>query len=95
MNKLLVVTVLIAVFALGVESFHVRRQTDEEEESGRVAQLIGKLKNYYDYSVKTIKDLELDRKVKNFYEETKGAVHTYVDIVQDQFYHMIYSSESA
>ncbi|KAF4088487.1 hypothetical protein AMELA_G00083590 [Ameiurus melas] len=102
MNKLVIVTVLIVVLAFGVESFRVPRDTEEEEEPGPVTLLIGKLRNYYDYSlnvagsyVETIKDLKLDEKAKNLYDETTGAVRTYAGIVQDQLYHMIYSSESS
>ncbi|KAF7708172.1 apolipoprotein C-II [Silurus meridionalis] len=102
MNKLVIVTVLIAVFTLGAESFRVPRETEEGEENGPVTSLFGKLRGYYDYSVNvagsyvdTIKDLKLDEKAKNLYEETTGAVRTYAGIFQDQLYHMIYSSESA
>ncbi|XP_017343905.1 apolipoprotein C-II [Ictalurus punctatus] len=102
MNKLVIVTVLIVVLACGVESFRVPREIEEEEEKGPVTLFIGKLRNYYDYSLNvagtyigTIKDLKLEEKAKNLYDETTGAVRTYAGIVQDQLYHMIYSSESA
>ncbi|XP_060726815.1 apolipoprotein C-II [Tachysurus vachellii] len=102
MNKLVIVSILIALLALGAESFRVKRETKDEEEKGPVTALIDKLRNYYDYSlgvagsyVDTIKDLKLDEKAKNLYEETTGAARTYAGIFQDQLYHMIYSSESA
>ncbi|MCI4374809.1 hypothetical protein PGIGA_G00010180 [Pangasianodon gigas] len=101
MNKLVTVTVLITVLALGVESFRLPREA-ENEEAGPVTFLIDKLRSYYDYSlniassyVETIKDLKLDEKAKNLYEETTGAVRTYAGIVQDQLYHMVYTPESA
>ncbi|XP_026800588.1 apolipoprotein C-II [Pangasianodon hypophthalmus] len=101
MNKLVIVTVLITVLALGVESFRLPREA-ENEEAGPVTFVIDKLRSYYDYSldiagsyVETIKDLKLDEKAKNLYEETTGAVRTYAGIVQDQLYHMIYTAENA
>ncbi|TSL40953.1 Apolipoprotein C-II [Bagarius yarrelli] len=102
MNKLVIVSVFIAVFALaGVESFRVPREV-EEDEKGPVTHLIDKLKNYYDYSlevagsyVESVKELNLKEKAKNLYAETTGAVRTYAGIFQDQLYHMIYPSESA
>ncbi|KAK3572255.1 hypothetical protein QTP86_029415 [Hemibagrus guttatus] len=102
MNKLVIVSVLIALLTLGAESFRVPREIEEEEKKGPVTMIIDKLRNYYDYSlgvagsyVDTIKDLNLDEKAKNLYEETTGAVRTYAGIFQDQLYHMIYSSDSA
>ncbi|XP_058256317.1 apolipoprotein C-II [Hemibagrus wyckioides] len=103
MNKLVIVSVLIALLALGADSFRVPREIEEEEEEekGPVTMIMDKLKNYYDYSlgvagsyVDTIKELKLDEKAKNLYEETTGAVRTYAGIFQDQLYHMVYSSDS-
>lgn len=56
---------------VGVESFRVPRELEEEEEKGPVTLFIGKLRNYYDYSLNvagtyigTIKDLKLEEKAK-------------------------------
>ncbi|RXN10254.1 apolipo C-II-like protein [Labeo rohita] len=70
MNKLLVITVVVAFLALGAESFRVPRQT-EEEEKGTIATVVDTLRSYYDSSVdtasgyvETIKGYKLDEKAK-------------------------------
>ncbi|XP_066539442.1 apolipoprotein C-II [Hoplias malabaricus] len=101
MQKLITITILVTVLALGTESFRVARQT-EEEEKGTVATVMDTLKSYYDQSLTTaneyfdsIKDLKLEEKAKNIYDETSQAVRTYAGIFQDQLYHIIYPQESA
>ncbi|XP_022529959.1 apolipoprotein C-II [Astyanax mexicanus] len=96
MNKLIAITVLVTVLALGTEGFRVPRQA-EEEEKGTVATVIDTLKSYYDKSLTTaggyiegIKDLKLEEKAKNLYSETTKAVRTYAGIFQDQLYHIVY-----
>ncbi|XP_072535127.1 apolipoprotein C-II [Salminus brasiliensis] len=96
MHKLIAITVLVTVLALGAESFRVPRQA-EEEEKGTVATVIGTLKSYYDQSLTTaggyldsIKGLKLEEKAKNLYDETTQAVRTYAGIFQDQLYHIVY-----
>ncbi|XP_051577862.1 apolipoprotein C-II-like [Myxocyprinus asiaticus] len=100
MNKLLAITVLIAFFALGVESFRMPRQA--EEEKGTFANVMDTLKSYYDKSVdtasgyvETIKGYKLEEKAKNLYDETVSAVTTYAGIFNDQIYHMFYSQDSS
>lgn len=62
---------------VGVDSFRVLRQA-QEEEKGPVTSVLDKLRTYYDYSVNvassyvdTIKDLKLDEKAKwvNLYHD--------------------------
>ncbi|XP_010742293.1 apolipoprotein C-II [Larimichthys crocea] len=98
MNKLLVITVLVALLALSAESFRVPRQTDEDQ--GTVAKVTGTFKTYYDSAVNTasgylerIKGLKLEEKAKNFYDDSATAVSTYAGIVQDQLVHMFYTQQ--
>ncbi|XP_051573883.1 apolipoprotein C-II-like [Myxocyprinus asiaticus] len=100
MNKLLAITVLIAVLALEAESFRMPRQA--EEEKGTIATVMDTLKSYYDKSidtasgyVETIKDYKLEEKAKNLYDETISAVSTYAGIFNDQLYHIFYSQDSS
>ncbi|KAL7886663.1 hypothetical protein AOLI_G00043840 [Acnodon oligacanthus] len=102
MHKLITFTVLIAVLALGAESFRVPRQVeDADEEKGTVATVIDTLKSYYDQGLNTasgyienIKELKLEEKAKNLLGETSQAVRTYFGIFQDQLYHIVYAQES-
>ncbi|XP_018931198.1 apolipoprotein C-II-like [Cyprinus carpio] len=100
MNKLLVITAVIAFLALGAESFRVPREA--EEEKGTIATVVDTLKSYYDQSVdtasgyvETIKGYKLNEKAKNLYEDTVRAVSTYAGIFNDQLYHMWYPQESS
>lgn len=95
MNKLLVITVLVALFALSAESFRVPRQTDEEQ--GTLTKVTEAVKSYYDSAINTasgyldsIKGLKVEEKVKNLYIDTTTAMTTYAGILQDQLYHIIY-----
>ncbi|XP_050931944.1 apolipoprotein C-II [Lates calcarifer] len=98
MNKLLVVTVLVAVFALSAESLHVPRQAEEEQ--GTLTQIADKVRSFYDSTINTasgyiegIKGLKLEEKAKNIYDDTTSAVNTYVGILHDQLYHIFYSQQ--
>ncbi|KAM4735377.1 apolipoprotein C-II [Anableps anableps] len=95
MNKLLVVTVLVALLALSTESFRLARQVEEEE--GTLTKISGAVKSYYDSAVDTvsgyvesIKGLKLEEKAKNLYTETSTVVSTYASIMQDQLYHFFH-----
>ncbi|XP_012737209.2 apolipoprotein C-II [Fundulus heteroclitus] len=95
MNKLLAVSVLIALLALSAESFRLARQAEEEE--GTLTKISGAVKSYYDSAVDTvsgyvdsIKGLKLEEKAKNLYSETSTVVSTYAGIVQDQLYHFFH-----
>ncbi|XP_052473561.1 apolipoprotein C-II [Carassius gibelio] len=99
MNKLLVITFVIAVLALGAESFRVPRQV--EEEKGTIATVVDTLKSYYDQSidtasgyVETIKGYKPYEKAKNLYADTVQAVSTYAGIFNDQLYHILYPQDS-
>ncbi|KAM6910164.1 apolipoprotein C-II [Xenentodon cancila] len=96
MNKLLAISVLVALLALSAESFRVPRQTEDEE--GTLTKISTSFKSYYDGAVNTvsgymesIKELNLEEKAKNLYTDTTAAVSTYAGIVQDQLYHIFYS----
>lgn len=98
MNKLLAITVLTALLALGAESFRVTRQAEEQ---GTFANVMDTLKTYYDKSVdtangyvETLKGYKIEEKAKNIYDETVRAVSTYSGIFGDQLYHMFYSQDS-
>ncbi|XP_041844666.1 apolipoprotein C-II [Melanotaenia boesemani] len=95
MNKLLVITVLVALLALSAESFRVPRQAEEEQ--GTLTKITDAVKGYYDDAVDTvsgyvesIKGLKLEEKAKNLYTDTTTAVVTYAGIVQDQLYHIFH-----
>ncbi|XP_028837467.1 apolipoprotein C-II [Denticeps clupeoides] len=97
MKKLLVAAILIGLFsiALAVESFTLS-QAEDEEPYGMVGQLWDSLKSYYDSTVnsasgyiQTVKDLKLNEKARNLYDETTAAVTTYAGILQDQIYHIV------
>ncbi|KAF6716574.1 Apolipoprotein C-II [Oryzias melastigma] len=95
MNKLLVLSVLVALLALSAESFRVPRQTEEEE--GSFTKMTGKIKSYYSSAVDTvsgyvdsIKGLKLEEKAKNLYSDTTNIVSTYAGILQDQLYHFFH-----
>ncbi|XP_073704041.1 apolipoprotein C-II isoform X2 [Garra rufa] len=100
MNKLLVITVVVAFLALGAESFRVPRQA--EEEKGTIATVVDTLRSYYDTSVdtasgyvETLKGYKLDEKAKSLYKDTVRAVSTYAGIFNDQLYHILYSHDSS
>ncbi|XP_017270781.1 apolipoprotein C-II [Kryptolebias marmoratus] len=95
MNKLLVVTVLVALLALSAESFRVPRQAEEEE--GTLTKITDTVKSYYDSTVnivsgymESLKGLNLDEKAKNLYTETSTVMSTYAGIAQDQIYHFFH-----
>ncbi|XP_037309113.2 apolipoprotein C-II [Pungitius pungitius] len=95
MNKLLVLTVLVALLALSAESFRVPRQV--EEEAGALSKITGTFRSYYDTAVNaasgyldTIKGLKLEEKAKNIYSDTTTVVSTYAGIAHDQLYHIFY-----
>ncbi|XP_026173152.1 apolipoprotein C-II [Mastacembelus armatus] len=95
MNKLLVITVLVALFALSAESFRLPRQA--QEEAGTLSKITDTVKSYYDTAVNTaseylesIKGLKLEEKAKDLYTDTSSAVSTYFGIMQDQIYHIFY-----
>ncbi|XP_059195648.1 apolipoprotein C-II [Centropristis striata] len=95
MNKLLVITVLVALLALSAESFRVPRQVDEEQ--GTMTKITDTVKNAYASAVDTvsgyvesIKGLKLEEKIKNVYSETTSIMGTYAGIMQDQMYHIFY-----
>nr|XP_046256768.1 apolipoprotein C-II [Scatophagus argus] len=92
MNKLLVVTVLVALLA-SAESFRVLRQA-EEEEQGTVTKITSAARSYYNKAVNTAseylesaKGLKLEEKAKNFYSDATTIMGTYLGIMQDQVYH--------
>ncbi|XP_034029416.1 apolipoprotein C-II [Thalassophryne amazonica] len=95
MNRLLVVTVLFTLLALGAESFRLPRQVEEEEEQeGTLSVITGTLKSYYNSAVNTasgyvknIKDMQLDKQAIKAYEDTTSAAKIYFGIMQDQLYH--------
>ncbi|XP_031587406.1 apolipoprotein C-II [Oreochromis aureus] len=96
MNKLLVITVVVALFALSAESFRVPRQVDEEEQ-GTITKITDTVKSYYTGAVSTaseyleqIKGLKLEEKAKNLYTETSNIMSTYLGIAQDQLYHIFH-----
>ncbi|XP_007557348.1 apolipoprotein C-II [Poecilia formosa] len=96
MNKLLVVTVLVALLAVNTDSFRLRRQVAEEEE-GTLTKISDAVKSYYNSAVDTvngyvdsIKGLKLEEKAKNLYTETSTVVSTYAGIFQDQLYHFFH-----
>ncbi|XP_076594077.1 apolipoprotein C-II [Chaetodon auriga] len=98
MNKLLVITVLVALFALSAESFRVPRQAEEEqEEQGTLTKISNTVKSYYDSAVNTVSDcldsvkgMKLEEKAANLYTDTVTVVSTYVGIFNDQLYHYVY-----
>jgi len=99
MNKLLVITVLVALLALSAESFRVPRQA-EDEVTGPVTQFTEGIKQYYGQAVDTansyienIQGLKLEEKAKNLYDETVKAANTYYGIVYDQLYHVFYPQQ--
>ncbi|XP_034089347.1 apolipoprotein C-II [Gymnodraco acuticeps] len=106
MNKLLVITVLVALLALNAESFRVSRQAEDTQgvvqeevvqEKGTLAKFTDTVKTYYSGVVNTaneylenIKGMKLEEKAKNLYTETTNVVTTYAGIMQDQIYHGLY-----
>ncbi|XP_038566874.1 apolipoprotein C-II [Micropterus salmoides] len=98
MNKLLVITVLVALLALSAESFRVPRQAEEEQ--GTLTKITDSVRSYYDYFVnsasdyiESIKGLKLEEKAKNLYSDTTTAVSTYSGILHDQLYHIFYHQQ--
>nr|XP_020445791.1 apolipoprotein C-II-like [Monopterus albus] len=99
MNKLLVVTVLVALLALSAESFRVPRMAEEEQ--GHTSTIKDTVKSYYDNAVntasgyiETIRDLKLAEKAKTLYTDTSTVVSTYFGIMQDQLYHLFYNQQN-
>ncbi|KAK5891933.1 hypothetical protein CesoFtcFv8_012362 [Champsocephalus esox] len=97
MNKLLFITVLVALLAHNAESFRVSRQAEDTE--GTMAKFTDSVKAYYSGAVNTaseylekIKGLKLEEKAKNLYTETTNVVTTYAGIMQDQIYHSMYKN---
>merc|ERR1712212_608512 len=101
MNKLLVITVLVALLALSAESFRVARQADDQPEApGPVTQITDGIKHYYGQTIDTansyiesIQGLKLEEKAKNIYDETVKAANTYYGIIYDQLYHVFYPQQ--
>ncbi|XP_040900679.1 apolipoprotein C-II [Toxotes jaculatrix] len=98
MNKLLIITVLVALLAFSAESFRVPRQAEEEE--GTLTKITSKVKSLYDSTVDTangylesIRGLKLEEKAKNLYSDTTTVLSTYAGIVQDQMYHIFYAQQ--
>ncbi|XP_044064684.1 apolipoprotein C-II [Siniperca chuatsi] len=98
MNKLLVITVLVALLALSTESFRVPRQIEEEQ--GTLTKITDSVRSYYDSAVnsasgylESIKGLKLEEKAKNLYTDTTTVVSTYAGILQDQIYHIFYPQQ--
>ncbi|CAK6959081.1 apolipoprotein C-II [Scomber scombrus] len=98
MNKLLVITVLVALLALSAESFRVPRQAEEEQ--GTLSKITDTIKSYYSGAVNTasgylddIKGLKLEEKAVNLYTDTTTVVSTYAGIMQDQLYHIFYAQQ--
>ncbi|XP_069559977.1 apolipoprotein C-II [Brachyistius frenatus] len=98
MNKLLVITVLVALLAINAESFRVVRQVDEEP--GTLTKLTDAVKSYYDGAVNTasgylesIKGMKLEEKAKTLYSDTTNVVSTYAGIMNDQIYHIFYPQQ--
>ncbi|KAL2084274.1 hypothetical protein ACEWY4_019792 [Coilia grayii] len=95
MRTFLVFAVLIALLAVGAESFRLPRDAEEE---GTVTRVLDSVKSYYDQAVtkaseylESIKGLKLEEKAKNLFDETTTAVKTYAIIFQDQAMHMFQS----
>ncbi|TDH11557.1 hypothetical protein EPR50_G00062030, partial [Perca flavescens] len=95
MNKLLVITVLVALLALSTESFRMPRQAEEEQ--GTLTKITGTIRSYYDNVVDvasgyvdSIKGLKLEEKAKHLYTDTTTVVSTYAGILHDQVYHIFY-----
>uniref|UniRef100_A0A672YEN0 Apolipoprotein C-II n=1 Tax=Sphaeramia orbicularis TaxID=375764 RepID=A0A672YEN0_9TELE len=98
MNKLLVITVLVALLALNAESFRMPRQA--EEERGTLTRFTDGVKYYYNEAVNTasgylesIKGLKIEEKATNFYKDVAEVVSTYGGIAQDQAYHILYGQQ--
>ncbi|XP_056237745.1 apolipoprotein C-II [Seriola aureovittata] len=100
MNKLLVVTVLVALLALSAESFRVPREAQEEQQQGTLTTIADKVRGLYESTVSTasgylesVKGLKLEEKAKNLYTDTSAVVGTYGGILQDQIYHLFYPQQ--
>ncbi|XP_054637957.1 apolipoprotein C-II [Dunckerocampus dactyliophorus] len=100
MNKLLLVSVLLALLAISVESFRMPRQAKDEEQ-GTLTMISNTIKSYYNNMVnmasdclESLKALQLKEKVNNLYTETTTILSTYNGIVQDQLYHFFYSQDA-
>ncbi|XP_062321667.1 apolipoprotein C-II [Osmerus eperlanus] len=108
MNKLFVITVLVALLAINAESFRVARQAEGEEETvseiaeeeGTLSKISTSVKSYYSHSIDTasgylesLRGLKLEEKAKNLYEDTTRALKTYSGILQDQVYHIFYAQQ--
>nr|XP_057909408.1 apolipoprotein C-II [Doryrhamphus excisus] len=99
MNKLLLVTVLLALLAISVESFRMPRQAEEDQ--GTLTMISDTIKSYYNNVVntasdymETLKNLKIEEKVNNLYTETTTILSTYNGILQDQLYHLFYSQDA-
>nr|ACV40373.1 apolipoprotein C-II [Rachycentron canadum] len=98
MNKLLVVTVLVALFALSAESFRVSRQVEEEQ--GTVTRITDKVRTFYDSTVNTaseylenVKGMKLEEKARSLLADPATIFTTYSNILQDQMYHLFYAQQ--
>ncbi|MCQ4172054.1 hypothetical protein, partial [Hafnia paralvei] len=98
MNKLLLVTVLVALLALSAESFRLPRQAEEEQ--GTLASITDKVRSLYDTTLTkaneyldSIRGLKLEEKAKNLYTDTTSVMSTYAGIAHDQLYHLFYSQQ--
>ncbi|XP_041649649.1 apolipoprotein C-II [Cheilinus undulatus] len=99
MNKLLVITVLVALLALSAESFRVPRQA-EEEEPGTFTKLTNTVSYYYDSAVgsvsgylDSIRGLKLEEKMRNAYTDTVEVLSTYSGVASDQIYHTFWPQQ--
>ncbi|KAM7421215.1 hypothetical protein PAMA_015391 [Pampus argenteus] len=97
MNKLLIITVLVALLALSAESFRMPRQAEEE---GTLSKISDTVKSYYNTAINSargyaedVKGLKLEEKASNLYHETTAALGTYFSIMQDQLYHILYQTQ--
>ncbi|KAM6936326.1 apolipoprotein C-II [Lycodopsis pacificus] len=97
MNKLLGITVLVALLAVSAESFRMPRQAVEEQEQGTLTKITDGIRSYYDSAVNTasgylenIKGMKLEEKAKTLYTDTTVVLSTYAGIAQDQLYHTFY-----
>merc|ERR1712212_1231229 len=92
MNKLLVITVLVALLALSAESFRIARQAEDEPAApGPVTQFTDGIKHYYDQTIDTANSYI--ESTKNLYDETVKAANTYYGIIYDQMYHAFYPQQ--
>ncbi|XP_039974256.1 apolipoprotein C-II [Xiphias gladius] len=94
MDKLLVITVLVALLALSAETFRIPRQAEEEQGN------LTKIRSLYDSTLSSatdymnsIRGLKLEEKAMNLYADTSKAIKTYAGIFHDQLYHIFYNQQ--